>query len=162
MSCPENYGCQGRRGARSSLRSRRSAHAAALALLAGREHSRLQLARKLTQREYPEEEIAAVLDALAADGYLSDERAATAKVAAGLRRGHGPGRIRNDLREAGLDAGPITGDDGSDIDWVAQARALAERKFGSESPADYAEWARRARFLQARGFDGATIRKALG
>ena len=146
-----------------SDKPRRSAHAAALALLAGREHSRLQLARKLTQREYPEEEIAAALDALAADGYLSDERAATAKVAAGLRRGHGPGRIRNDLREAGLDAGaPISGDDGSDIDWVAQARALAERKFGSESPADYAEWARRARFLQARGFDGATIRKALG
>ena len=40
---------------------RRSAHAAALALLAGREHSRLQLARKLAQREYPEDEIAEAL-----------------------------------------------------------------------------------------------------
>ncbi len=146
-----------------SDKPRRSAHAAALALLAGREHSRLQLARKLAQREYSEDEIAAALDALAADGYLSDQRATTAKVAAGLRRGHGPGRIRNDLREAGLRTDqPITGDDGGDIDWVAQARALATRKFGDDPPADYTEWARRARFLQARGFDSATIRKALG
>ena len=47
---------------------RRSAHAAALALLAGREHSRLQLTRKLAQREYPEDEIAAALEALVNDG----------------------------------------------------------------------------------------------
>jgi regulatory protein len=128
---------------RDSEKPRRSAYAAALALLAGREHSKLQLTRKLAQRQYPEDEIAAALEALVNDGYLSDERAAVAKVASGLRRGHGPGRIRNE------------------IDWVAQARALAERKFGSEAPADYSEWSKRARFLQARGYDSDTIRKAL-
>jgi len=147
---------------RKTEKPRRSAYAAALALLAGREHSRLQLTRKLAQREYPEDEIAAALEALVNDGYLSDERAAVAKVASGLRRGHGPGRIRNDLREAGLKTGKeITGDDGAEIDWIGQARALAERKFGSEPPADYNDWSKRARFLQARGFDSDTIRKAL-
>ena len=147
---------------RNTEKPRRSAYAAALALLAGREHSRLQLTRKLGQREYPEDEIAAALEALVNDGYLSDERAAVAKVAAGLRRGHGPGRIRNDLREAGLSAGKqITADDGVEIDWVEHARALAERKFGSEAPSDYTEWSKRARFLQARGYDSDTIRKAL-
>jgi regulatory protein len=141
---------------------RRSAYAAALALLAAREHSKLQLTRKLVQREYSEEEISAALEALVNDGYLSDERAAAAKVASGLRRGHGPGRIRNDLREAGLSAGKqITADDGVEIDWVAHARALAERKFGGVPPADYSEWSKRARFLQARGYDSETIRKAL-
>ncbi len=147
---------------RKTDKPRRSAYAAALALLAGREHSKLQLARKLAQREYPEDEIAAALEALAGDGYLSDERAAVAKVASGLRRGHGPGRIRNDLREAGLSAGmQISGDDGVEIDWVESARALAQRKFGSEPPGDYTEWSKRARFLQTRGYDSDTIRKAL-
>ncbi len=147
---------------RATEKPRRSAYAAALALLAGREHSKLQLSLKLAQREYPEEEIAAALEALLNDGYLSDERAAVAKVASGLRRGHGPGRIRNDLREAGLGAAKqITGDDGLEIDWVEHARALAERKFGNQPPADYNEWSKRARFLQARGYDSDTIRKAL-
>ena len=141
---------------------RRSAYAAALSLLAMREHSRQQLAQKLTQREYPESEISDALQQLTDDGYLSDERAFNASVAGGLRRGHGPLRIRAQLREAGLpDDRPITADDQTPVDWVAQARALAERRFGEQPPGDYQEWARRARFLQARGFDGETIRRAL-
>lgn len=145
-----------------SDKPRRSAYAAALALLAGREHSRLQLTHKLQQREYADDEISAALDTLVSDGYLSDERASKAKVASGLRRGHGPVRIRSELREAGLASSqPITGDGDSDIDWVTAARTLAERRFGTDPPADYNEWARRARFLQARGYDSDTIRKAL-
>lgn len=143
--------------------SRRSAQAAALALLAAREHSRAQLARKLAQREYAEDEIDSALDALEADGYLSDERAAAVAVRNGLRRGHGPNRIRADLREAGLPAGGVVqGFDDAGIDWVEQARSLALRRFGADAPADYVQWARRARYLQARGYDSETIRQALG
>ncbi|MBV6414489.1 MAG: hypothetical protein DYH17_14220 [Xanthomonadales bacterium PRO6] len=77
-----------------------------------------------------------------------------------MRRGHGPQRIRAVLREAGLaDAPGLAGEE--PVDWVVQAHALALRRFGESPPADYAEWAKRARFLRARGYDSETIRKAL-
>lgn len=146
-----------------SDKPRRSAKAAGLALLAMREHSRAELAAKLAQRGYEQAEIEPALADLLDDGYLNDERAAHAKVRSGVRRGHGPGRIRADLREAGLGSGALAGaDDETPIDWCAQARAVADKRFGPEPAADYAEWAKRARFLQARGFDSDTIRRALG
>jgi len=147
---------------RKKEKPRRSAYAAALALLAMREHSRQQLAHKLEQREYPNDEISAALQQLIDDDYLSDQRALRAKVASGLRRGHGPVRIRAQLREAGLSSDrPISGDNEAPIDWVEQAKALAERRFGTDAPSDYKVWARRARFLQARGYDSDTIQRAL-
>lgn len=127
-----------------------------------REHSRSELTQKLTQREYPRDDIDPALDALTEAGLLSDDRATRARIMSGLRRGHGPSRIRQSLHQAGLSTdGEITGDDDESVDWVAQARELAERRFGVDAPADYREWARRARFLQSRGFDTETIRKAL-
>ena len=141
---------------------RRSAYAAAVALLAMREHSRLELEQKLGQRDYPADEIRAALDAMIDAGLISDERASRARIASGLRRGHGPARIRQSLQQAGLPAdSAMTGDDDEAINWVQQARAVAERKFGDTAPCDYKEWARRARFLQSRGYDTQTIRKAL-
>jgi regulatory protein len=141
---------------------RRSAYAAAVALLAMREHSRLELEQKLGQRDYPADEIRAALDTLIDAGLISDERASRARIASGLRRGHGPARIRQSLQQAGLPAdAAMTGDDDEAINWVQQARAVAERKFGDTAPGDYEEWARRARFLQSRGYDTQTIHKAL-
>lgn len=48
----------------------------AVRLLAARPHFRAELEAKLAQRRYPEEEIAAALDRLAAEGYLDDLRTA--------------------------------------------------------------------------------------
>jgi regulatory protein len=138
----------------------RSAAEAALALLARREHSRRELDRKLGERGYPADEIKVALDAASANGYLSDERAAAARLRAGLSRGHGPLKIRATLASAGL-APPEAEDEGEAIDWIARARAVAEKRFGAEPPASREEWARRARFLAQRGFPEAVIRKAL-
>lgn len=140
----------------------RSAEATALALLAGREHSRLELSRKLQQRGFEAEDIDAALSRMTEYGYLDDARAAAARLASGLRKGHGPGRIRADLRGAGLDSNGLkTQADEAAVDWCAEARRVASKRFGDAPPADYQEWARRARFLQARGYDSETIRKAL-
>ncbi|MEZ5466944.1 MAG: regulatory protein RecX [Lysobacterales bacterium] len=145
-----------------SGKPRRSAYAAAVALLAMREHSRMELEQKLGQRDYPADEIHQALDAMLEAGLLSDERAASARIVSGLRRGHGPARIRQSLQQAGLPAdSSMTGDDDEAINWIEQARDVAERKFGTDAPVDYQEWARRARFLQSRGYDTPTIRKAL-
>ena len=141
----------------------RSAEATALALLAGREHSRLELQRKLLQRGYAVDDIDTALAALAENGYLDDNRAAAARLASGLRRGHGPGRIRADLHGAGLDSSGLNAQaEDAAVDWCVEARRVALKRFGETPPADYQEWACRARFLQARGYDSETIRKALG
>lgn len=147
---------------RDGSKPRRSASAAALALLARREHSRLELLQKLQQRAYPETEIAAALDALSEEGLLSDQRATRSRIISGLNRGLGPARIRQSLQRAGLPTDvPIADADEVAVDWVDQARQLAQRKFGTEPPSDYQQWAKRARFLQARGYGTDTIRKAL-
>ncbi len=138
----------------------RSAAEAALALLARREHSRRELERKLAERGYAADDVRAALDAASTDGYLSDQRAAAAQLRAGLARGHGPLKIRAKLATAGL-AVPESEAEGEAIDWIARARVVAEKRFGTEPPADRAEWARRARFLAQRGFPEGVIRKAL-
>ncbi|MGB8146312.1 MAG: regulatory protein RecX, partial [Chromatiaceae bacterium] len=69
----------------------------ALRLLAGREHSRRELERKLLARGYEAAILVGVLDALTETGLLSDERMAEAYVAGRLRKGFGPLRLRQEL-----------------------------------------------------------------
>ena len=131
----------------------------ALGLLARREHSLGELRQKLRQRGYASDEIDQALTELASDGYQSEARAAQARINAGLRRGHGPQRIRAALGAASLGKAEVAID--PDVDWLQRARELLTRKFGEEPPAEAKEYARRARFLQARGYESEVIRKAL-
>ena len=141
-------------------RARRSARAVAMDLLARREHSETELRTKLTARDFTSDEIDATLAGLARDGLLSNERFTEAFIAARTRRGQGPVRIRVELEARGIGAALI-GAGLEDIDWFALAREARHRKFGPGAPADYAERARQARFLQYRGFTGEQIRSAL-
>jgi regulatory protein len=100
-----------------------------------------------------------VLDALATDGLQDDARFAESYVHSRGGRGYGPRRIATELRARGLDATVIERALAV-CDWVAQARAAQHKKFGS-APANRAERARQARFLDYRGFDAAQIRQAL-
>ena len=125
----------------------------ALRLLASREHSRWELERKLLARGYEAAVLAGVLDALTETGLLSDERMAEAYVAGRLRKGFGPLRLRQELRERGLDddlIGPCL--DRSTSDWLELMTRVAARKFGPGRVTDRKELARRARFLEYRGF----------
>jgi regulatory protein len=134
----------------------------ALALLARREHSRLELARKLRQRGMAGADLEQVLDELAAERLLSDERFAEQYARSRSERGYGPLRIRAELRERGIDDGGIAlALEALDADWQQQARAARERRFGAEPPADLKERARQSRFLQQRGFGPEQIRQAL-
>ena len=77
-----------------------------------------------------------------------------------VERGYGPLRIRQELREAGVD--PELTDaslEGAETDWTAQLRRLREKKFGRKLPVDYSEQARQSRFLQSRGFPADDIRR---
>lgn len=134
----------------------------ALKLLAIREHARRELARKLAARGFAEADIDAVLDRLAADGSINEARLAEYYVAERMGKGFGPLRIRGELREKGLEDDLI----GRSLEplwdeWPACLADACDRRFGSEPPVDRAEYGRRARFLEQRGFPTDSIRRFL-
>ncbi|RMG31544.1 MAG: regulatory protein RecX [Gammaproteobacteria bacterium] len=128
--------------------------AAALRLLARREHARAELARKLLARGHAAEAVAAVLDRLEAEGSLSEARFAETYARSRAERGYGPLRIRQELRRHGIDEARIEAALAAlEIDWAARARELCRKRFGPEPPRDWKARARRLRYLQNRGFD---------
>jgi regulatory protein len=135
----------------------------AITLLARRDYSTHELRKKLKDRGYAEHAFEGVVDDLASAGKLNDERYSQNFVAYRARRGHGPARIRSQLKTSGLDRATIDeavkGEEAPDF--LALARSVRARKFGPEIPADRKERARQARFLQYRGFSTDHIRAVL-
>jgi regulatory protein len=134
----------------------------AVELLARREHSRLELTRKLAARGFEAAVVVSALDRLESTGVLAAERFTDSFVRARVAKGQGPVRIRAELAQRGIDASAA--EDllrNPDLDWIELARSVRAKRFGPEPPRDYAERARQARFLEYRGFDGATVRAAL-
>ncbi|MBF0254932.1 MAG: regulatory protein RecX [Gammaproteobacteria bacterium] len=135
--------------------------AAAVRLLAAREHSRAELARKLAARFAPEA-LAAVLDDLSQRGLQSDQRFAEQYLRMRANRGYGPLAIRHELQQRGISADLVSQVmDALDLDWAEQLRQVHERKFGAELPQDYKESGRRGRFLAQRGFSADLIHSLL-
>jgi len=153
----------------------RSLKARALQWLAQREHSRVELRRKLLPHAVADDEVAAtsgappaefapaarveaVLDWLEAHGYMSQERFVESRVHARSAR-YGNLRIRQELKQhqVALPADAAQALKGSELQ---RARAVRERKF-AQWPATAAERARQARFLAGRGFSPEVIARAL-
>ena len=134
----------------------------ALAMLARRDHSRLELSRKLLEQGGATDLVEAVLHELAERGLQSDARFAEVFVRSRAERGCGPRTIMADLRGRGVD-GELAEQalEASGYDWQQQASALRERRFGRAVPVDMREKARQLRFLQYRGFSGAQAGRAL-
>ena len=146
----------------------------ALRLLGTREHSRLELERKLRRHETRPGELAAVLDGLQARGFINEQRVVESVV---FRRSAklGVARIRQELHDKGLD-GDAVRDAVADLQSteLARAHAVWRRRFGNgrttgepgepgepAPPPDRAERARQIRFLASRGFAGDTIRRVV-
>jgi len=141
----------------------RTVRTAALALLAGRDFGRAELARRLAKRGYPAAVLTVVVDGLVAERLLSETRFVEEFIRQHVGRGHGPVRIRAELRERGVPDSDIeAGLEAAGEDWAALARDTRRRRFGLSPPDDYPERARQARFLQYRGFSADHIRAALG
>lgn len=137
-----------------------SLKARALRYLAGREHSRLELARKLARHAAEGEDIDAVLDWLQSRKFLSDERFAEALVHRRAAR-FGSARILSELQSHGLDDATVTALK-SDLLGGEDERAWAVwlRKFGSPA-SDAVAKGKQMRFLQQRGFTHAAIQSVL-
>ena len=158
-----------------------SLKAKALTYLAQREHSRIELRRKLLshidrQRRAAassplsaatpapasalptEQEVDALLDWLAAKDLLSADRFVETRVSAREIR-FGNLRIHQELAQHGmaLDAGTAQRLKDSEL---ARARAVWAKRFGTPA-VDAADRARQIRFLSARGFSSETVRRVV-
>lgn len=144
-------------------RAAAAARDAAVRLLARREHSRLELRRKLASRGHSPSVAEAALAALAEDGLQSDERFAASYARTALERGHGEHKIRAALRQRGVEpalAGGVLALE--DEAWRQRAETAVRKRFGHAPPETAAEWAKRARFLAGRGFGSAVAAAAAG
>lgn len=138
----------------SSLRTR------ALGYLARREHSRLELERKLAPHAENPEELSNVLDVLEQRGLLSAQRMIE-QVVHGRRSKFGSQRIAHELREKGIDENLIAEAlPGLKETELNAAREVWRKKFGV-MPANAKERGKQVRFLMSRGFASDVIHKIL-
>lgn len=123
----------------------------ALRLLARREHSRRELARKLAPHSEDPDELERVLDEFENRGWLS-ERRVVEQVVHTRRARFGARRIERELLEKGISEEAVAAAlPELKAGELEAARVVWRRKFGRQ-PRTAAERARQARFLQGRGF----------
>lgn len=126
---------------------------AAMDLLARREHAFAELQRKLARRFNDGEAIDAALQQLASENLQSDERYAQSFARQRIQRGYGPLRLRQEMRQKGLDEAEVSRALASlEVDWQAVAAEVYHKKFGDGEPQDLRDKSRRLRFMQYRGF----------
>ena len=137
-----------------------SLKARALRYLAAREHSRLELGRKLERHASEDDDIHALLDWLEAQKFLSESRFAESLVHRRASR-FGNSRILSELQSHGLDEATVSSmraslrDDEEERAWQAW-----QKKFGM--PPDSPETrAKQMRFLQQRGFSISAIQSTM-
>ncbi|HWP12340.1 MAG TPA: recombination regulator RecX [Ramlibacter sp.] len=132
----------------------------ALRLLGSREHSRIELERKLAAREEEPGQLRRVLDELQAKGFIDEQRVLESVLHRRSAR-LGAARIRQELQGKGLDPQMVDrAVEGLRSTELQRAREVWRKKFG-EPPADARERGKQARFLAARGFAGEVIGRVL-
>lgn len=137
--------------------------ARALACLAQREHSRLELRRKLlaalqraaerAEEPLPEDgeaRVDALIEQLIALGLLSEQRYIDSRLRSRAPR-LGARRLVAELAQQGLKPAGETWEQVQASE-AERAQALLSRRFGDEATSDLKELARRQRFLVSRGF----------
>lgn len=110
-------------------------------------------------RNFPADEVEVALDDLQARKLLSDERFAESLVRHRTGQGYGPLRIRMELERQGIDAGSYLV---PYVDaWPEIARRAYAKHFGTATATDMKDRARRARYLEGRGFTHDVIRAVI-
>ncbi|TYL48674.1 regulatory protein RecX [Marinomonas sp. IMCC 4694] len=134
----------------------------ALSFLSYREHGTKELATKLKNKGYPEEDIAKTLERLQDMNYLNDQRFADIFVRSRISKPLGVIRIMQELGQKGINSDIAKhAIEEADVDWFELAKQLKERRFGEEIETDYKEKVKQFRYLQYRGFDFEQIKYAV-
>jgi len=137
-----------------------SLKARALRYLSAREHSRLELGRKLARYAEEGDDVEALLDFLEKNNWLSQERFAESLIHRKAAR-YGNSRVVAELQSHGV-GGEALAELKANLaeSETARAREVWRRKFGTVAQ-DAAERARQMRFLLQRGFSPRAVRAAM-
>ncbi|MGP3590846.1 recombination regulator RecX [Vagococcus sp. WN89Y] len=146
-----------RRSALPRLRDR------AMRILAMRDHSEQELRRKLValvpgkngmeKLDITDEELEQVISWCLEHHFLDDARFVRQFIASRARKGYGPARIRQELNQKGIERQVSENAMREcDIDWSANAREQALRKYGEPLPTEFTAKVKVQRFLLYRGY----------
>lgn len=132
----------------------------ALRFLSMREHSRIELGRKLARYAEEGDDVEALLDFLEKNNWLSQERFAESLINRRAAR-FGNSRVMAELQSHGVRGEALDDIKASLADSeIARALDVWQRKFGTVA-ADAAERAKQMRFLLQRGFSQRAARAAM-
>jgi regulatory protein len=139
-----------------------SLRARAVGFLAQREHSRVELSRKLSAHAQSPEELNVLLEALVKEGWQSDQRFVHGFVhrKAGQQ---GLAKITQELTQQGIDAAQVAQVrlELKDSE-LERAQSVWQKKFSANGPPQSTtEYARQGRFLASRGFSHEVIHRVL-
>lgn len=140
-----------------------SLKARAIGYLSRREHSRAELQRKLAPHTNPDDpdELIRVLDELEREKWQSNQRFAQSLVHRRAPK-KGAAVVVHELRRHGVaDTDVAAIREQLNATEYERAKAVWQRKFGTP-PIDAKDYARQTRFLAARGFSPAILRRILG
>lgn len=131
----------------------------ALDLLARREHSALELKRKLLSRGYELDKIEIAIASLQRDGLQSDERFVECYARTRSTHGFGPQRIKAELNQRGITDELIQSyiDENAEI-WLKSLQQVCEKKFGTKRSNDINIYVKQINFLKYRGFTNQQIK----
>lgn len=135
-----------------------SLKARALKYLSMREHSRMELGRKLARYAQEDDDVEALLDWLEASKFLSASRFSESLVHRRAAR-FGNSRILSELGSHGISADVVQEVKEELVkDEAARAFEVWQRKFGKAAE-DASQHAKQMRFLLQRGFSQSSIQK---
>ena len=130
-------------------------YSAALKMLMRREHSQLELLKKLQLKGFDDSIINSSISLLAEQNYQSDERFSEAFILMRYNQGKGPLKIASELKGRGINKFNLTA-----FDWSKLAKEVRIKKFGNSISLDFKDQAKQKRFLQSRGFGFDEINQA--
>lgn len=133
---------------------------AALRLLARREHSVVELKKKLVGKGWPENDVDQIIPALAEAGLQSDRRFAESFARQRAERCYGPRRIVAELAQRGIDSGAAyQAIESLEINFAELAADFYRRKYGKRrADPGFRERARRSQAMYRRGFESEHLR----
>ena len=121
--------------------------------LSRRDYTKHELLVRLNQRFESPEEVEEVVENLSLEGLQSDGRFAESFIRYRIQKGFGPIRIRKELQERGVEENLLSVSlEVFELDWEKKAIEVLDKKFGKTICEDFQEIAKRARFMEHRGF----------
>tara|TARA_B110000008_G_scaffold143726_1_gene145491 strand:+ start:127 stop:582 length:456 start_codon:yes stop_codon:yes gene_type:complete len=127
--------------------------------LARREYSSKEIYQKMSRRVEYKEMLEDSIDQLVKEGLISDERYAESYFQSRKNRGFGPLRIKNELKQKGVNES-LFNEIQEGTDWSVMAMNVLQKKVRGKFPEEQKDVLKLKNFLNYRGFNFQDIDKA--